>query len=67
MNTQTFTTAQQSVLTVLKNKHLTSSEIVAKVENITLLLELYPMLEALRKLGAIRSYNQGEIRYHTAA
>lgn len=67
MNTQTFTTEQQSILRVLKNKHLTSSQIIAKVESVSLLLELYPMLDALRKQGAIKSYNQGEIRYHCAA
>ncbi|MFD2568691.1 hypothetical protein [Pseudotenacibaculum haliotis] len=67
MIAKAFTPKQQSVLAVMGDQHLTSKEILDKVEGINLLLELYPALEALRNYGAIHSYNQGEYKYHCAA
>ncbi len=67
MIAKAFTPKQQSVLAVMGDQHLTSKEILDKVEGMNLLLELYPTLEALRNYGAIQSYNEGEYKYHCAA
>jgi Fe2+ or Zn2+ uptake regulation protein len=52
------TTQQKQILNTLENKHLTSFQILKKVDNISLILVLYTIMDELKSLGAIKSYTK---------
>ncbi len=58
------TTKQQTVLKALKNNHLTSFQILKKVENISLILVLYTIMDELKALGILKSYTKQNMKYH---
>jgi len=67
MTNSTLTFAEQSVLQVVKQEHLTSFEILKKVDNISLILSLYNILDKLKNKGLIQSYVKHNQTYHFAA
>ena len=66
MRQEKFTPKEQSVINVLQEKHLTSYEILNKVEDISLLLVLYRILDQLHNKGALLSYMKEDVKYHYA-
>jgi hypothetical protein len=67
MSQKYFTSSQRSVLSALRKKHLTSSQLLEKVDNVSMILELYSILDELRDKGAVKSYIEKDIKYHCAA
>ena len=67
MSQAQFTTKEQSVITALKNEHLTSSEILNKAKTIPHILKLYTVLDQLRSKGVVESYMKEGTKYHYAA
>ncbi len=66
MKDNQLTEQQLSVLNVIKNKPLTSFEILKKVDNITLILSLYSIMNELKNKGVLKSYTKENIKYHIA-
>lgn len=58
---------EESVVNVVKENHLTSFEILKKVENISMILSLYNILDQLNSKGVIKSYKKQDLKYHYAA
>jgi hypothetical protein len=58
---------EESVVNVVKENHLTSFEILKKVENISMILSLYNILDQLNSKGVIKSYIKQDLKYHYAA
>lgn len=66
MKQNSMTEIEQSVLNAVKYEHLPSYEILKKVDNISMLLSLYNIIEKLKKEGKIKSYIKGNVKYHFA-
>jgi Fe2+ or Zn2+ uptake regulation protein len=58
---------EESVVNVVKENHLTSYEILKKVENVSMILSLYNILDQLNNKGVIKSYIKQDLKYHYAA
>ena len=58
------TTQQEQILNTLENKHLTSFQILKKVDNISLILVLYTIMDELKSLGVIKSYTKQNEKFH---
>lgn len=63
MNTKGLSKSHQSVLNALGDKHLTSFELFKRVESISIILSLYNVIDDLKNMGLLHSYNKEE-RYH---
>lgn len=61
------TAQEQSVLSVVQNEHLTSYQILNKVENVSMILSLYNILDELNQKGIVKSYIKLDAKYHYAA
>ncbi|APZ47006.1 hypothetical protein BW723_12245 [Polaribacter reichenbachii] len=61
------TATEQSVLNAVREEHLTSFEILKKVENVSLILSLYNILDKLNSKGVLKSYMKQNRKYHYAA
>lgn len=61
------TAVEQSVLNAVQKEHLTSFEILKKVENVSLILSLYNILDKLNSKGVLKSYIKQNRKYHYAA
>lgn len=58
---------EQSVLSLVQQQHLTSFEILKKVEDVSLILSLYNVLDKLKSIGMLKSYMKQNRKYHYAA
>jgi Fe2+ or Zn2+ uptake regulation protein len=58
---------EQSVLNAVQQQHLTSFEILKKIENVSLILSLYNILDNLNSKGVLKSYMKKNRKYHYAA
>lgn len=67
MKTNVLTEQQKSVLRVIKNKPLTSFEILKKVDNISMILSLYNVIDELKSKGILKSYIKENMKYHIAS
>lgn len=67
MNFNSFTKEQQSVLNAIKEEPLTSFQILDKVENVSMILSLYNIMDQLKNKGVIKSYTKENIKYHYTA
>ena len=61
------TNVHKAVIEVLKNEHLTSFEILNKINSISVTLEVYRIIDELNKLGILKSYIKQDLKYHYAA
>lgn len=61
------TATEQSVLNLVQKEHLTSFEILNKIENVSLILSLYNILDKLYSKGMLKSYMKQNRKYHYAA
>tara|TARA_B110001450_G_C17596656_1_gene471127 strand:+ start:846 stop:1049 length:204 start_codon:yes stop_codon:yes gene_type:complete len=66
MKKQVFTPTQMSLLSALKNEHLTSLEILHKVDSISGILNVYNMLDKLKESKVVGSYVKNDRNYHYA-
>ena len=66
MKKQVLTPIQTSLLLALKNEHLTSLEILHKVDSISGILNVYNMLDKLKERKGVGSYVKNDINYHFA-
>jgi len=66
MNNQNFTPEQLSVLNEIKNQPLTSFEILRRVENVSMILSLYNIMDELNDKGVVKSYMNNDVKYHIA-
>ena len=66
MKKQVFTPTQMSLLSALKNEHLTSLEILHKVDSISGILNVYNMLDKLKEMEVVGSYVKNDRNYHYA-
>ena len=64
MEQMKLTKQQESILNTLENNHLTSFQILKKVDNISLILVVYNIIDELESLGAIKSYTKKNEKYH---
>ncbi len=67
MKTNVLTEQQKSVLRVIKNKPLTSFQILKKVDNISMILSLYNVIDELKSKGILKSYIKENMKYHIAS
>lgn len=63
MITKGLSKSHQSVLNALGDKHLTSFELFKKVDNIFIILSLYNVIDDLKNMGLLNSYNKRDERY----
>ena len=61
-----FTTEQLSVLNAIKNKSLTSFEILKEVKTVPMILSLYNIIDELNSKGVAKSYMNNNVKYHVA-
>ena len=66
MKNYNFTEQQQSVLNAIKVEPLTSFEILKKVDNISMILSLYSIMDELKNKGVVKSYSKENVMYHIA-
>ena len=66
MKKEVLTPSQKSLLSALKNEHLTSLEILHKVDSISGILNVYSMLDQLKENEVVGSYVKNDINYHFA-
>jgi len=66
MNQTDYSAIEKSVLDAVSTEHLTSFEILKKVEEVPMLLSLYNVIDKLRSKGAVDSYVKEDIKYHYA-
>ena len=66
MKKQVHTPIQTSLLSALKNEHLTSLEILHKVDSISGILNVYNMLDKLKERKVVGSYVKNDRNYHYA-
>jgi Fe2+ or Zn2+ uptake regulation protein len=66
MKKQVLTPIQTSLLLALKNEHLTSLEILHKVDSISGILNVYNMLDKLKERKVVGSYVKNDRNYHYA-
>lgn len=67
MKQSNLTAIEQSVLNVVQEEHLTSFEILNRVDNVSLILSLYNILDKLSSKGMLKSYIKQNRKYHYAA
>ena len=66
MKKQVLTPIQTSLLSALKNEHLTRLEILHKVDSISGILNVYNMLDKLKERKVVGSYVKNDRNYHYA-
>lgn len=67
MNANNLTAQQLSVLEAIKNEPLTSFQILNKVDNISMILSLYNVMDELKQRGAVKTITRENIKYHIAS
>lgn len=67
MKQNNLTKEQQSVLKAIQQKPLTSAQILEKVDNISMILSLYNIMDQLKNKGVLKSYVKQNVKYHYAA
>jgi hypothetical protein len=66
MKHNNLTEEQLSVLNVIQQEPLTSFQILKKVDNVSMILSLYNIMDELKSKGAVKSYTKENIKYHIA-
>ena len=66
MEINKYTQQQQSVLNAVEQEPLTSFQILNKIENISMILSLYNIMDELENKGALKSYIKENQKYHYA-
>ncbi|MBU3011706.1 hypothetical protein KO506_09855 [Polaribacter vadi] len=64
METNNLTNRQLEVINELKNEHLTSFQILNRINSIKLILVVYNVLDELKNMGILKSYMKQNVKYH---
>jgi Fe2+ or Zn2+ uptake regulation protein len=64
MSTKDITTRHQEVISELKKEHLTSFQILKRMNNTSLILVVYNILDELKSMGILHSYVKENTKYH---
>ena len=64
MSHQKLSLNEKNILNVLNKEHLTSIQILNRIESISLILQVYSILEDLSSKGYITSYVKNDVKYH---
>ena len=67
MRLKNLTDQQLSVLNAIKDQPLTSFEILKRVDNISMILSLYNVMDELKSRGIVSSYTKENVKYHIAS
>lgn len=67
MKTTNLNDLEQSVLNAVQKEHLTSYEILQRVEDVSMLLSLHNILDKLSNKGILKSYVKQDTKYHYVA
>jgi len=67
MKTTNLNDLEQSVLNAVQKEHLTSYEILQRVEDVSMILSLYNILDKLSNKGILKSYVKQDTKYHYVA
>ena len=67
MKTTKFTNRQLSVLSALNKEHLTTFELLKRMDSVPMILKLYAILDELKEKGVVKSYMKKDTKYHYAA
>lgn len=65
METLNLTANQQKVVNLLEEEDLTSFQIFKKIEEISLILVLYNIIDELCKIGILKSYFNNNTKYYS--
>lgn len=64
MKQSDLTAVEQSVLNLVQKEHLTSFEILKRVDNVSMILSLYNILDNLKNKGVLKSYIKEDQKYY---
>jgi Fe2+ or Zn2+ uptake regulation protein len=64
VNNIKLTNNQITVLKVLENQHLTSFQILKKIDSISLILVVYSIIDELKGMGILKSYTKKKNKFH---
>ncbi|APZ47557.1 hypothetical protein BW723_15250 [Polaribacter reichenbachii] len=64
MKTQELSTRQLAVVNELKSEHLTSFQILNRINSFKLILVVYNVLDELKNKGILKSYTKQNVKYH---
>ena len=64
MEKQNLTELHENVLTILEKEHLTSFQILSKLKNTTLILEVYDIIDDLKSNGLLKSYVKDNMKLY---
>lgn len=67
MKNNNLTEQHLSVLNVIKTEPLTSFQILKRVDNISMILSLYNIMDDLKSKGALTTYTKENVKYHIAS
>ena len=66
MKSLKLTPEENSVLQAVQKEHLTSFEILKRVDNVSMILSLYNVLDELSNKGVVKSYIKEDKKYYAA-
>jgi len=66
METINLTETELAVLNVIKEKPLTSSQILKQIDSIKMILVLYSIMDELKGKGMVKSFVSNNEKYHCA-
>ena len=64
MRHQKLSLNEKNILDALNKEHLTSIQILNRIESISLILHVYTLLDDLSSKGYITSYVKKDVKYH---
>ena len=64
MRHQKLSLNEKNILDALNKEHLTSVQILNRIESISLILQVYSLLDGLSSKGYITSYVKKDVKYH---
>ena len=64
MRHQKLSLNEKNVLNALSKEHLTSVQILNRIDSISLILQVYSLLEDLSSNGYVTSYVKKDVKYH---
>ena len=67
MSHQKLSLNEKNILDALNKEHLTSVQILNRLESISLILHVYSLLDDLSSKGFITSYVKKDLKYHCAS
>ena len=67
MKTKELSAEHQAIINELKKEPLTSFQILKKMQNVSLILVIYNILDELKSMGILKTFMKQEMKYHYVA